>query len=183
MALLELRIVPDPMLRRKTKRVRIIDASIRRLVDDMVETMHYEGGVGLAANQVGVLHRVAVIQRPEDEEPLVLINPEIVRREGQREVEEGCLSIPGYRAMLFRSVTVRVKAQDRHGKPFRIKAQELLAQALEHELDHLNGILYIDHLESHEKLYKFPKEPQEPSGVDPTGEPEEAVVADSGAVR
>lgn len=161
MALLNLRIVPDPVLRRKTRHVRNIDASIQRLVDDMLETMHHEGGVGLAANQVGVLHRVAVIHLPEAEKPIVLINPEVLRREGQREVEEGCLSIPGYRAMLFRSVTVRVKAQDREGKPIRIKAQELLAQALEHEIDHLNGILYIDHLESHEKLYKFPAESEE----------------------
>lgn len=162
MALLKLRIVPDPVLRRKTRHVRDIDASIQRLVDDMLETMHHESGVGLAANQVGVLHRVAVIHLPEAEEPIVLINPEVLRREGQREVEEGCLSIPGYRAMLFRSVTVRVKAQDRNGKPIRIKAQELLAQALEHEIDHLNGILYIDHLESHEKLYKITEDSEDP---------------------
>jgi len=157
-AVLDIRVVPDPILRRKTRRVRDIDASIQRLLDDMLETMHYAGGVGLAANQVGVLHRVAVIQRPEDQEPLFLVNPEVVRREGQREVEEGCLSIPGYQGTLFRSVTVRVKALDRNGKPFRIKAEELLAQALEHEIDHLNGILYIDHLKSHEKLHKIETE-------------------------
>ena len=162
MALLELRIVPDLVLQRKAKRIRTIDASIQRLIDDMVETMYHEGGVGLAANQVGVLQRVAVIQLPEEEEPRVLINPEVVRREGQREVEEGCLSIPGYRGTLFRSVTVRVKAQDRHGRSIRIKGEELLAQALEHEIDHLNGVLYIDHLESHEKLRKLEPEEQEP---------------------
>jgi peptide deformylase len=163
LALLKLRIVPDPVLRRKTRHVRNIDASIQRLVDDMLETMHYESGVGLAANQVGVLHRVAVLHLPEAEEPIVLINPEVLRREGQREVEEGCLSVPGYRGTLFRSVTVRVKAQDRNGKPIRIKGEELLAQALEHEIDHLNGILYIDHLESHEKLYKITEESDEPA--------------------
>ena len=161
MALLELRIAPDLVLQRKAKRVRTIDASVQRLIEDMVETMHHEGGVGLAANQVGVLQRVAVIQLPEDEEPRVLINPEVVRWEGQREVEEGCLSIPGYRGTLLRSVTVRVKAQDRHGRSIRIKGEELLAQALEHEIDHLNGILYVDHLESHEKLYKIEPEEQE----------------------
>ena len=162
MALLQLRIVPDPVLRRKTRHVRDIDASIQRLVDDMRETMRFEHGIGLAANQGGVLHRVAVIHLPEAEEPIILINPEVLRREGQREVEEGCLSIPGYRAMLFRSVTVRVKAQDRDGKPFRIKAQELLAQALEHEIDHLNGVLYIDHIDDPAKLVKSEQEGQQP---------------------
>ena len=162
MALLKLRIVPDPVLRHKAKRIRNIDASIQRLVDDMVETMHQEGGVGLAANQVGVLQRVAVIQLPEDEEPRVLINPEVVQRDGEREMEEGCLSIPGYRGTITRAVTVRVRAKDRHGKLLRINAEELLAQALEHEIDHLNGILYIDHLESHEKLHKIEPESQEP---------------------
>lgn len=158
MALLTLRIVPDPVLRKKAKRIRDIDSSIQDLIDDMVETMAHEGGVGLAANQVGVLQRVAVIQLPEDEEPRILVNPQVVRREGEREVEEGCLSIPGYRGLLYRSVRVRVKAQDRHGRMVRINGEDLLAQALEHEIDHLNGILYIDHLASHEKLYKIEQE-------------------------
>ncbi|MBI4201224.1 MAG: peptide deformylase [Chloroflexi bacterium] len=162
MALLKLRIVPDPVLRQKAKRIGSIDARLQRLVDDMIETMHHEGGVGLAANQVGVLQRVVVIQLAEDEEARVLVNPQMVERQGQREVEEGCLSIPGYRGTLFRSLTVKVKAQDRNGKPYRIKAEGLLAQALEHELDHLNGILYIDHLESHEKLRKLEAEPPQP---------------------
>ncbi len=155
MALLRLRFVPDRVLRQKATRVRSIDASLQRLIDDMADTMPREGGVGLAANQVGALHRVVVIQLPDDEEPRILINPEVVRREGQREIEEGCLSIPGYRGMIFRSETVRVKALDRHGKPVRIKASDLLAQALEHEIDHLNGVLYIDHIQSHDKLYKI----------------------------
>jgi peptide deformylase len=158
LALLTLRIVPDPVLRKKAKRIRDIDSSIQDLIDDMVETMAHEGGVGLAANQVGVLQRVAVIQLPEDAEPRILVNPEVVRLEGEREVEEGCLSIPGYRGMLCRSVKVRVKAQDRHGRLVRINGEDLLAQALEHEIDHLNGILYIDHLASHEKLYKIEQE-------------------------
>ena len=97
MPVLPVRIIPDPILRGKAKRIRTVDASTRRLAEDMIETMYQAGGVGLAANQVGVLQRVIVIQLPEDEDPRVLINPEIVRSEGEREVEEGCLSIPGYR--------------------------------------------------------------------------------------
>ncbi|MCZ6891453.1 MAG: peptide deformylase, partial [Chloroflexi bacterium] len=146
MAVLPLRHLPDPVLRQKAKRIRTIDAALQRLIDDMIETMHAENGVGLAANQVGVLRRVVVIQLPDDEQATVLINPEIIRREGEVEVHEGCLSIPGYRGDLKRAVTVRVKALDRTGKSFRIRGQELLAEALEHETDHLDGILYIDHI-------------------------------------
>ena len=172
-ALLKLKIVPDPFLRQKAKKVRAFDASLHRLADNMVETMAHENGVGLAANQVGVLQRVAVIQMPEAEETTVLINPEIVKREGEREVDEGCLSVPGYRGTLLRSVTIKVKAQDRHGKQIRIKAEGLLAQALEHEIDHLNGIMYIDHLDSHDKLYKVEPESEE---AEETLEPVEADV-------
>ncbi len=163
MAVRPLRHLPDPVLRQKAKRIRTIDNSIRELIDDMIETMHAENGVGLAANQVGVLQRVAVIQLPDDEEATVLINPEILRREGEVEVHEGCLSIPGYRGDLKRSVTVRVKALDRDGKPFRIKGQELLAEALEHETDHLNGILYIDHITDPENFHKVEPETQDTS--------------------
>ena len=159
MAVLPLRHAPDPVLQQKAKRVRKIDAALQRLIDNMIETMHAEEGVGLAANQVGDLRKVAVIQLPEDEEVLVLINPEITRREGEREVEEGCLSIPGYRGLITRSETVRAKATDLNGKPVRIKADGLLAQALEHETDHLNGILYITHIKSPENFRKL--EPEE----------------------
>ena len=162
MALLKLRIVPDPLLRQKAKRVRNVDAYLQRLINDMVETMHHENGVGLAANQVGVLQRVVVIQLQEDEQARVLINPEVLQREGNLELEEGCLSIPGYRGLIPRSETVRVKALDRQGKPFRIKADGLLAEVLEHEIDHLNGILYINHIDSHEKLYKIELASEEP---------------------
>lgn len=155
MAVLPLRHIPDPVLRQKAKRIRTIDAALQRLIDDMIETMHAENGVGLAANQVGVLQRVAVIQLPDDEQATVLINPEIIRREGEVQVHEGCLSIPGYRGDIKRSVTVRVKALDRDGKSFRIKGQDLLAEALEHETDHLNGILYIDHITDPESFYKM----------------------------
>ena len=159
MAVLPIRELPDPILRQKAKKVRQIDVSIQRLIDDMIETVYYASGVGLAANQVGVLRRVIVIHLPDEEEPRVFINPEITHRLGEREVEEGCLSIPGYRGLIMRAVEIKAKGQDREGKLVRVKAQEIFAQALEHEVDHLNGILYIDHLESHEKLRKL--EPEE----------------------
>jgi peptide deformylase len=144
--------VPDPVLRKKAKRVSSIDASVRRLIGEMVETLHLANGVGLAAPQVGVSLRVVVLQMP-DEAPMAIVNPEIVRRTGEREVTEGCLSIPGYAGIIKRSVSVTVKGEDLQSKKIRIKATELLAQALEHELDHLNGVLYIDHLESPDKLH------------------------------
>jgi peptide deformylase len=149
--------MPDPVLRTKAKKVRVVDASIRKLIDNMLETMHHEGGVGLAANQVGVLQRVLVIQIP-DQEPIALVNAEIGQRGGEREVEEGCLSIPGYRGLVKRSVKVSARGLDRNGKRVRIKAAEgLLAQALEHEVDHLDGVLYIDRLVSPEKLWQLEK--------------------------
>lgn len=159
MSLRPMHIVPDPVLRQKAKRVSAISSSLQRLIDDMIETMQDAHGVGLAANQVGVLQRVIVIQMPDDEEPRVFINPEIVRSEGEREVEEGCLSIPGYRGLVKRSVTVRAKGLNRKGKSVKVNADELLAQALEHEIDHLNGTLYIDRLVSKDALWK--EEPEE----------------------
>ena len=161
MSLLSMRFVPDGVLREKAKKIGKIPPTMRKYTYDMVETMHAEAGVGLAANQVGSLQKVAVIQLPDWDEPLVLINPEIVRREGEREVEEGCLSIPGYRGTVKRSEKVRARALDLSGKVIRIKAEGLLAQALEHETDHLNGILYIDRLVSREQLWKITYDPQE----------------------
>ena len=155
MSILNIRTLPDPLLRQKAKRVQKIDSSVRQLVADMIDTMRDANGVGLAANQVGVLKRVVVIEIPGEDQVRVLINPEIVRREGEREIEEGCLSIPGYRGELKRSVKVRARALDVDGKPIRVKADGLLAQALEHETDHINGILYVDHLEDHQKLYRL----------------------------
>ena len=165
MALLTMRRVPDPILRQQTRKVTHIPPDMQQYTADMVETMHSEHGVGLAANQVGGLQKVAVIQLPEWEEPLILINPEIIRREGEREVEEGCLSIPGYRGTVKRSLRVRARALDLSGKLVRIKADGLLAQALEHETDHLNGVLYIDHLVSRDSLWKitYEPDPEEPS--------------------
>ena len=154
---LRMRILPDPILRQMAKKVGKIPLSMKKFSEDMIETMHAEEGVGLAANQVGALQKVAVIQLPEWEEALVLINPEIVKQEGEREIEEGCLSIPGYRGLVKRSERVRARARGLDGKVIRINADELLAQALEHEIDHLNGVLYIDRLVSPEKIWKVPQ--------------------------
>ncbi len=154
MALLPMRFLPDPILRRQARKINPIPNNFKRYIDSMIETMHEEQGVGLAANQVGSLRKVAVIQLPDWEEAIVLINPEIIRREGEREVEEGCLSIPGYRGTVKRAKRVRMRALDLNGKVIRIKAEGLLAQALEHETDHLNGYLYIDRLVSRDTLWK-----------------------------
>lgn len=152
-AVLTIRLVPDPMLFRKARKIARITAQHKKLATDMIETMTEHNGVGLAANQVGVLERICVVQTPDMEEAMVLVNPEIVRAEGQREVEEGCLSVPGYRGMVVRSERVRARALDLDSKSFKVDAEDLLAQALEHEIDHLNGIMYMDHLVAHTKLY------------------------------
>jgi peptide deformylase len=154
MAIKKIRINPDRALRQKAKRIGQIDESVQRLIDDMLDTLQAAGGVGLAAPQIGVSQRVVVIIIP-GEEPITLINPEIIKSGGQRLVIEGCLSIPGYQGELNRSEWVKVKAKDRTGKEIRMKGEELLAQAFEHEIDHLNGILYIDRLESADKLYQI----------------------------
>ena len=164
MALLPMRFLPDPILRRQARKINPIPKNFKKYIDNMIETMHEESGVGLAANQVGSLRKVAVIQLPDWEEAIVLINPEIIRREGEREVEEGCLSIPGYRGTVKRAERVRARALDLNGKVIRIKAEGLLAQALEHETDHLNGYLYIDRLVSRDTLWKVTYNPE--------GEPE-----------
>ena len=152
MALREIRKFPDPVLRRKTDRVTNINGTIERLIDDMVETMHAAPGVGLAANQVGVSLQVAVIDLSTREEKerrrplLVIINPEVLSMEGSVVEEEGCLSIPEYAEKVKRAARVKVRAQDRTGKIFELEAEGLLAKALQHEIDHLNGLLFIDRL-------------------------------------
>ena len=146
--------LPAPVLRDKAKRVPRIDGSIHRLIDDMIDSMYAAHGVGLAAPQIGISLRLVVIGIP-DEQPFALINPEIVKVSGERTVDEGCLSVPGYRAELTRHRNVVAKALNQEGKEVRLKAKDdLLAQALEHEIDHLNGILYIDHLPSLDALKK-----------------------------
>lgn len=152
MALREIRTYPDPVLRKRTERVETIGPDILKLIEDMVETMHAAPGVGLAANQVGVSLQVAVIDLSSREDRqqrhplLVLINPEILSTEGSITEEEGCLSIPEFAEKVPRALKVTVRAQDRSGKPFEITADGLLAKALQHEIDHLNGLLFIDKL-------------------------------------
>ena len=160
MAVRPITVLGDAVLRQRAKRVPQVDGSIQRLVEDMIDTMRDANGVGLAAPQVGVPLRVVVIGIP-GEEVITLINPEIVKRSGERTVTEGCLSVPGYWAEVTRSVSVTVKARDLQGRQVRIKAKDdLLAQALEHELDHINGILYVDHLESLDELRKTAPGPE-----------------------
>ena len=155
MAVLPVRTLPDPVLRQKAKRVRTIDGSIKKLIADMLETVHADPErVGLAAPQIGVSLRVIVIGIP-GEKDIVLINPEIVRKKGERSVTEGCLSVPEYFGQISRAESVTVKGRDLKWKEIRIKAEGLLAQALEHEIDHLNGRLYIDHLESMDELRRI----------------------------
>ena len=162
MAVLPIRTLPDPVLRQKAKRVRTIDSSVKKLISDMLETVHADAGrAGLAAPQVGVPLRVAVIAIP-DEAEIVLINPEIVRRKGEKPVTEGCLSVPGYYGQIRRASAVTVKGLDQNGKETRIKAEGYLAQALQHEIDHLNGMLYTDHLESRADLYELNTDKDQP---------------------
>lgn len=159
---------PSDVLRQRCRKVTKVDGSIQRLIDDMAETLTSEHGVGLAAPQVGELWRVVTIQLPEDEEDphagklIVMINPEIVKAEDDDwEPDEGCLSLPGYVANVRRYYRVTAKALDRRGKEFRIKGEGLLAQAIQHEIDHLNGILFIDHLDGPDQLRKIDDEPEE----------------------
>jgi peptide deformylase len=142
----------EPILRERTRHVTDFDASVHRLLDDLVVTMRDAPGIGLAANQVGVPLQVAVIEI--EGKVTELINPKVVRRSGHTVDWEGCLSIPGFVAEVGRAETVTVKARDRHGKEFRVKGKELFGRALQHEIDHLNGVLYIDYLESLEELVR-----------------------------
>lgn len=150
-----IRYLGDPVLRKPARKVSRVDDSIRRLIEDMTESMYAAHGVGLAAPQIGVPLRIVVLGMP-DEDPFALINPEVIDRSGERRLDEGCLSVPGYRGTVTRSVKVTVKALDARGKEVRIKAEDnLLAQALEHETDHVNGTLYVDHLDAKTDLIKI----------------------------
>jgi peptide deformylase len=151
----------DPMLRRKSKKVKDFGQALQVLIDDMVETMQAANGAGLAAPQIGVLERVIVVQLPEDEEDpqsgklFALCNPQIVRADGEEEGDEGCLCLPGYAGEVKRATSVTVKAQDRRGRKVRIKAEGFLARVFQHEVDHLDGILYIDRVESPDKIRRI----------------------------
>ena len=149
----------EPILRERAKKVTSFDPSLGRLLDDMLETMRDAPGVGLAANQIGVPLQVAVIEL--EEKITELVNPEIVKASGEVMDWEGCLSIPGFVAEVARHAKVTIKAKDRRGKEFRVKGEELFARALQHEIDHLNGVLYIDYLESLEELVRVSERPSE----------------------
>lgn len=147
MALLEILRFPDPRLRKKAKSISDVSDDIRQLADDMLETMYAAPGIGLAANQVNVQKRLIVIDTSEDKSsPLILINPEIINKEGARDHEEGCLSVPEAYEMVTRADKVRIKALNRDGDEFELDADELLATCIQHEIDHLDGKLFVDYL-------------------------------------
>ncbi len=141
---------PHPILKQKAAKVTAVDDNLRKVLDDMLETMYAENGCGLAAPQVGLLQRMVVIDiahEGEEPQPLFLINPEIIWKSDEKEVcEEGCLSLPEMRAEVERPASVRVKYMDYNGKECELLAEDFLAVAMQHELDHLDGILYIDHI-------------------------------------
>jgi peptide deformylase len=147
MALLPILEFPDPRLRTRAAAVTEVDAALRKLIDDMFETMYAAPGIGLAATQINVHKRVLVVDVSEDRsKPLALINPEIIAREGVEETEEGCLSVPGIYDKVTRAEKVRVRTLDRSGKQIEIEADGLLAVCIQHEMDHLEGKLFVDYL-------------------------------------
>ncbi|MFQ5811739.1 MAG: peptide deformylase [Anaerolineae bacterium] len=170
MAVRRIILANNPILRKKSKKVKHFGEALQVLIDDMVETMRAANGAGLAAPQVGVLERVIVVQLPEDEEDpqsgqlFALCNPQIVRADGEEESEEGCLSVPGFVGDVKRATSTTVKAQDRRGKKVRTKAEGLLARAFQHEVDHLDGILFIDRVESPDKIRRIVPSEEEESG-------------------
>ena len=144
MAIRNLRFEKDEILKKRSREVEVIDEKIQTLIDDMIETMHQKDGVGLAAPQVGILKRVVVIDIDDGTGVKILINPKIVKTKGEQEVEEGCLSFPNQYAKMLRPKEVTVEALDRNGKKITIKAKDLLAQAIAHECDHLDGVVFVD---------------------------------------
>lgn len=147
MSVLDIKLFPDPILRQVAAPVADFDKALTKLVDDMMETMYVSNGVGLAAPQIGVSKRIAVIDVTEDRsQQLVVINPTIVSRQGSVAGEEGCLSIPDYRDTVTRSQSLVLQAFDQAGKQYQIEASDLLARCLQHEIDHLDGVLFVDHL-------------------------------------
>lgn|SRR5690606_7644488 len=138
---------PDPRLRIRAERVTVVDDDVKRLVEDMFETMYAAPGIGLAATQVDVHKRIIVIDVSDArDEPYCFINPEILSADGRESCEEGCLSVPGLYEYVDRAERIKVKALDRHGEPFELEAEGLLAQCIQHEMDHLEGKLFVDYL-------------------------------------
>jgi peptide deformylase len=147
MAILDILHFPDPRLRTKAKPVAVVDDAVRRLIDDMFETMYEAPGIGLAAIQVNVPQRVIVVDISEDRStPLALVNPEILTKEGVEEMDEGCLSVPGIYDKVQRAERIRFRALDRNGEPLERDADGLLAVCIQHEIDHLDGKLFVDYL-------------------------------------
>ena len=144
MAIRQIREEGDEILNKKSREVEVVDDKIRELINDMLDTMYKFNGVGLSAVQVGVLKRVIVIDIEDDNGPLKLINPIIINQKGEQEVDEGCLSFPNKYAKLIRPMEVTVESLDENGKKKKINAKGLLAQALCHEIDHLNGITFVE---------------------------------------
>jgi peptide deformylase len=149
---------PDPVLKKTAKPVENIDGGTQELIEGMIRTMYAAPGIGLAANQVGELDRIIIFDLQRDKEgrrPCALINPEIIEREGEIVYEEACLSVVDFSAEVTRSQHVHVRGVDRHGNPLDIEAEGLLAICLQHEIDHINGTLFIDHISSLKRaLYK-----------------------------
>lgn len=147
MAILDILHYPDPRLRNKAKPVERFDSALRTLVDDMFETMYQAPGIGLAATQVNVEQRLLVIDTSEEKDsPLCFINPELIETSGEEQMDEGCLSVPGIFESVTRAEWIRVRAQDPHGEPFEMEADGLLAVCIQHEIDHLDGKLFVDYL-------------------------------------
>ena len=158
MAIRNIRKEGDEILKKKSREVEVIDDKVLELIDDMIETMHKYDGVGLAAVQVGILKRIIVIDIYDENTPIVkLINPVIVKQKGEREVEEGCLSFPNKFAKVKRPVEVVVEGLNEKGEKVRIKAKELLAQALCHEINHLDGVTFVDVMEPGTLQYSEPQ--------------------------
>ena len=161
MALRQIRMDDDSILRKKSREVEVVDDRIREILDDMVETMYAGNGVGLSAVQIGVLKRLVVIDTEYDgRPPIKLVNPVIVKQKGEQECDEGCLSFPNQFAKVVRPMEVTVEALDENGKKIKIKGKELLAQCLAHELDHLDGVLFIDRMEPGTMQYIDPNDPE-----------------------
>ena len=147
MALLEILEFPDPRLRKQAQPVVAFDAGLKRLVADMFETMYEAPGIGLAATQVDVHRQLVVLDVSEHkDQPLVLVNPRILSKDGAQVYQEGCLSVPGIFADVERALSIKVAAQDVEGKPFELEADGLLAVCIQHELDHLQGKVFVDYL-------------------------------------
>ena len=158
MAIRTIRENGDEILKKKSREVEKIDDRLQILIDDMIETMHKYEGEGLAAVQVGILKRVLVIDLYDDKGPIAMINPVILKEKGEQEVDEGCLSFPNQFAKVIRPAEVTVEYTDREGKKVKVKAKELFAQAISHEVDHLNGEVFIDKIIPGTLEYVTPEE-------------------------